>query len=232
MPSGAAAVPARHGVPDQGDGRLPDVQEDVVPAQPARKELHGARVPRAALPRAQGAAAEAGGAAGGPAAQGVPKHGGPWVGSIQQGLWGYQSTVAVARWRGQNEHGPLRATELRLAGLGCACCAEFRRRGRCFSGSCAWALEKRSLGPWVAPTLARVPLRLLGFPVRAASHAKLLPLAVARADGSGAKGAVINGGGGGGGSSSEIKTAPFFRHRLRRGIAGEGRLLFVHTREF
>lgn len=48
-PAGASAVPARRAVPAQGHWRLPAVQEDVVPAQPARQELHHIKLPSAAL---------------------------------------------------------------------------------------------------------------------------------------------------------------------------------------
>ena len=48
-PAGTAAVPARRGVPAEGDWRLQPVQEDVVPAQPARQELHHRELPGAAL---------------------------------------------------------------------------------------------------------------------------------------------------------------------------------------
>ena len=71
--AGTAAVPARNELRHQRVRRLPELQEDVVSAQPARQELHQTRLPSAALPRAQGDAAANSGEAGGPAAGGVPE---------------------------------------------------------------------------------------------------------------------------------------------------------------
>jgi hypothetical protein len=47
--TGPAAVPARGEVHPEGHWRLQPVQEDVVPAQPARQELHNLGLPCAAL---------------------------------------------------------------------------------------------------------------------------------------------------------------------------------------
>lgn len=49
LPQGEAAVPARGPVPGEGDGRVPAMQKDVVPAQSARQELLAGRLPGATL---------------------------------------------------------------------------------------------------------------------------------------------------------------------------------------
>lgn len=47
--AGSAAVPARRRLPAEGHWWLQPVQEDVVPPQPARQELHHLQLPSAAL---------------------------------------------------------------------------------------------------------------------------------------------------------------------------------------
>ena len=97
--AGTAAVPARNELRHQRVRRLPELQEDVVSAQPARQELHQTRLPSAALPRAQGDAAANSGEAGGPAAGGVPEDAAQAGGGVTCGFGARQGYTWVRSHR-------------------------------------------------------------------------------------------------------------------------------------
>lgn len=77
---------------------MPDVQEDVVPAQPALQELLPQRLPCAPLPGAEGAEAAADGAAGGEAPHGVRSHAAPAEGRPVRGELSAARVVGSRGW--------------------------------------------------------------------------------------------------------------------------------------